>query len=143
MGAVVDQQTRSVEIMAVVTSPISKEMRPGALVELDTVAERLGITLTEDAEKALQGIGNAPEEPGAKNQELSTKNSLLLSAIEHPSIRGPAAQLARSGWQVDTIPVDRNGRINVATVAAMLQPTTRLVFNFDGTVRQGQRQRRI
>lgn len=36
---------------------------------------------------------------------------IAVSAIEHPCVLRPAAQLARQGWAVDTIPVDAGGRV--------------------------------
>ena len=42
-------------------------------------------------------------------------------------MRGPAAELVRSGFEVETIGVDRNGRIDAAVLAAQLRPATKLV----------------
>jgi len=41
-----------------------------------------------------------------------TPGCVAISAIEHPSVREPARQLTRLGWEVATIPVDREGRID-------------------------------
>ena len=58
-----------------------------------------------------------------KGAAASLKPGLLaVSAIEHPCILKPAAQLARSGWQVRAVAVDTAGRANfddfAETVAA-------------------------
>ncbi len=46
-----------------------------------------------------------------KGAAASCKPGLLaVSAIEHPCIAKPAAQLARNGWQVRTVAVDAAGR---------------------------------
>lgn len=37
---------------------------------------------------------------------------LAISAIEHPSVLKPAAQLAKRGWQLTVLPVDSEGRVD-------------------------------
>lgn len=55
----------------------------GALVELDTVAERLGVTLTEDAENALQAIGKAAAPvPGEETDPLKTANAAKWGRLQ-------------------------------------------------------------
>jgi cysteine desulfurase len=51
----------------------------------------------------------------------------LVSAVEHPSVLGPAARLAERGWQVERISVDRSGRLELGDFSAKLRPDTRLV----------------
>lgn len=49
------------------------------------------------------------------------KPSLLaVSAIEHPCVLEPAKQLSRQGWQVQTLPVDESGRVNVTAFEAQM-----------------------
>ena len=84
---------------------------------------------TEANNLALLGLGRSAER-GARNSERGEDNQaahLLISAVEHPSLRGPAAELVRSGFEVETIGVDRNGRIDAAVLAAQLRPATKLV----------------
>lgn len=52
---------------------------------------------------------------------------LLLSAIEHPASEAAAALLTQQGWQVERLPVDRQGRLDPAVVAERLAPPTRMV----------------
>jgi cysteine desulfurase len=52
---------------------------------------------------------------------------IMISAIEHPSVTEPAAELARRGWQVDRLPAGRNGILEVDRLDAMISPNTRLV----------------
>jgi cysteine desulfurase len=52
---------------------------------------------------------------------------LAVSAIEHPCVLKPAAQLARAGWQVETIAVDAAGRIDSADFARILALRPRLL----------------
>ncbi|HXE38049.1 MAG TPA: cysteine desulfurase family protein [Azonexus sp.] len=52
---------------------------------------------------------------------------LAVSAIEHPCILKPAAQLARQGWQVRQLAVDCAGSINLAEYAETLLDRPRLL----------------
>lgn len=52
---------------------------------------------------------------------------LIVSAIEHPSVIGPAEALAKRGWQVDRLGASRDGRVIVEQVSELLRPETRLV----------------
>lgn len=71
---------------------------------------------TEAIHMALLGAA-APLAPGR----------LLLSAVEHPATVAAAARLEERGWQVQTVPVDRAGRLDLAAFEALLEPPTRLV----------------
>jgi len=56
-----------------------------------------------------------------KGAAASLKPGLLaVSAIEHPCILKPAAQLARNGWQVETVAVDAAGRVDFAAFAGVV-----------------------
>ena len=52
---------------------------------------------------------------------------LAVSAIEHPCILKPAAQLARSGWQVRTVAVDAAGRADFADFAEVVAARPKLL----------------
>jgi len=63
-----------------------------------------------------------------KGAAASLKPGLLaVSAIEHPCILKPAAQLARNGWQVETVAVDVAGRVNFAAFASVVAARPRLL----------------
>jgi cysteine desulfurase len=51
----------------------------------------------------------------------------IISAIEHPSVTGPAEQLARRGWRIDRLPVSRQGVVRIDCLAELLRPDTRFV----------------
>lgn len=53
--------------------------------------------------------------------------SLALSAIEHPCILKPAAQLARQGWQLQSVAVDAAGRINFESFSEAVAARPRLL----------------
>lgn len=52
---------------------------------------------------------------------------LVISAVEHPCVHRPAAQLARAGWAVETIAVDSVGRVDSGAFAALVAKRPRLV----------------
>ena len=63
-----------------------------------------------------------------KGAAASLKPGLLaVSAIEHPCILKPAAQLARNGWQVRTVAVDPAGRANFADFAEVVAARPQLL----------------
>ena len=55
------------------------------------------------------------------------KRHLVVSAVEHPAVIEPALHLRSEGWELSVIPVDAQGRVDPADVAAALRPDTALV----------------
>lgn len=72
---------------------------------------------TESDNAALKGIALA--EPRGRH--------VLISALEHPAVSESAAWLGRLGYEVETIPVDRDGVVTPAALAAALRPDTTVV----------------
>lgn len=63
-----------------------------------------------------------------KGAAASLKPGLLaVSAIEHPCILKPAAQLARQGWQVRNLTVDGAGRVKIENYAEVLLEKPKLL----------------
>lgn len=54
-------------------------------------------------------------------------NHLITSAVEHPAVAEPLRFLARQGYQVTTLPVDTDGQVDPAQVAAAITDQTILV----------------
>ncbi|WP_254936747.1 MULTISPECIES: aminotransferase class V-fold PLP-dependent enzyme [unclassified Cyanobium] len=52
---------------------------------------------------------------------------LVISAVEHPATLAAAAQLQQRGWSVQTVPVDRQGLLDLDALDGLLVPPTRLV----------------
>src|SRR3990167_4759627 len=48
----------------------------------------------------------------------ASKRHLVISAIEHPAVMGPAMHLRRQGWDVTVLPVDAFGRVSVDDTSA-------------------------
>lgn len=79
---------------------------------------------TEANNLALMGLVGG----SVANAEPATPaGHVLVSAIEHPSIVGPGERLASEGYEVERIPVEPSGRVDVARIAELIRPTTRLV----------------
>jgi cysteine desulfurase len=57
----------------------------------------------------------------------SKPSSMLISAIEHPSVSGPAGALRKQGWRIETIPVTAEGLIDLQALAKQLSQEAKLV----------------
>lgn len=63
-----------------------------------------------------------------KGAAASLKSGLLaVSAVEHPCVLKPAAQLARQGWELRQIAVDAAGRVDLPDYAAVLTDKPKLL----------------
>lgn len=69
---------------------------------------------TEANNLALFGLARQP--PG----------QVIISAVEHPSVSEPVAELRRRGFKVDVLPVNGAGVACVEALSALLGPATRL-----------------
>ncbi|HEY6565540.1 MAG TPA: cysteine desulfurase family protein [Pirellulaceae bacterium] len=52
---------------------------------------------------------------------------VVISAIEHPAVSGPATELRRLGYEVSVCPCDRNGVLDLSALEDLLRPQTVLV----------------
>jgi cysteine desulfurase len=53
--------------------------------------------------------------------------NIVVSAIEHPSVMAMAEYQQSRGWEVRYLPVDRHGRVEVQSLAGLIDQRTRLV----------------
>ncbi len=51
----------------------------------------------------------------------------IISAMEHPSVRGPAEYLLEQGWGVDTVGLTSQGVVRRGRLAQLLRPDTQIV----------------
>jgi cysteine desulfurase len=49
------------------------------------------------------------------------RGRLLVGAVEHSAVLGPAEALAKQGWKVETVSVDDEGRYDLAALEALLK----------------------
>jgi len=86
--------------------------------ELDQFhADRVIFTSGGAESNHLALLGLAGDRPG----------HAVVSAIEHPSVVGPARWLARHGWQIDWLGVTPEGRVDADALPGLLRPETRFV----------------
>lgn len=105
--------------------------------EFGTVARR-AVELAREQVAALVGAAAAQvvfTSGGTESNNAFIKGAagmlrpsqIAVSAIEHPCVARPAAELARAGWKLRTLPADRDGRVSVADAALALQEATGIV----------------
>ncbi len=92
---------------------------------IDAQPDQLTFTgcATEANNLALLGVARAL----AADPSTVHKRHLIISAIEHPAVEAPAAELERQGWRVTRLPVDQYGLIALADLEQALNPETALV----------------
>ena len=97
--------------------------RQGLAELLGCGKERLVITSggTEAIHLALLGAS-----PALEQKLAPAAPRLLISAVEHPATRAAAAALERRGWQLQVLPVDRLGALDLEALQRLLEPPTAL-----------------
>ena len=73
---------------------------------------------TEAANLAVLGLARAMR---------ARARHVLVGATEHSCVRACAAELAREGFEVERVPLDARGEIDLAAFAARVRPDTALV----------------
>ncbi len=83
---------------------------------IDALPEEIVFTsgATESNNLAILGVA------GAARERNDQRRKLLTLAIEHPSVLAPFSELGRRGWQVEFVPVDRDGRVDVPALEEAL-----------------------
>lgn len=74
---------------------------------------------------ALKGVFESYQKTGLIPRPF--RNRYLISAVEHPSVRRTAEILRERGAEVELIPVDRNGQIDLNWLAEAIDERTALV----------------
>lgn len=77
---------------------------------------------TDANNRALMGVVRKWENDHPREQA-----HIIVSAIEHASVREVAAALEQEGVLVDILPVDREGRVLLEKLGSLLKPTTVLI----------------
>ncbi len=73
---------------------------------------------TESNNIAILGVALGQEKKDAR---------IITSSIEHPSVLNPCKQLERLGFQIDRLPVDLKGRIDLDQLKDAIQDSTVLI----------------
>jgi cysteine desulfurase len=83
---------------------------------------------TESNNLAILGlVGESAGKTSSLATPASSSRRVLISAIEHPSVFGAAEQLVRLGFDVEKIPVDSNGVIDLDALNDLTDQPTELV----------------
>jgi cysteine desulfurase len=84
---------------------------------------------TEANNLAVLGIARGASAAAAPrgNPARPLNDRIVVSAIEHSSVLGPAEHLLEEGWRLDTLGVDANGVAAVDRLGPLLDERTRLV----------------
>jgi cysteine desulfurase len=75
---------------------------------------------TESIDLALRGTVRAAQRAGRGGH-------VITSAVEHPAVLGACRELAEQGCEITVLPVDEQGRVAPAALAAALRDDTALV----------------
>ncbi len=70
-------------------------------------------------------------------EKFPDKNEIIVSTIEHKSVLNPIRYLARKGYKVRFLPVDRNGIVDLDTLEKWISPKTFLVTVIHGNNETG------
>lgn len=89
-----------------------------------------GLIGTETGEVIFTSCGTESNNLAVKGIVLGARKKgkhVVVSSIEHFSVLNSARTLAKSGFEVSTVPVDRHGRIDLQALEEALRPDTVLV----------------
>ena len=104
------------------------------------VGKKAKVLLEEARNRCAKAIGVKPESifftsGGTESDQIPllsllnkpSKGTILISSIEHPAVREQAEAMKKCGWNVDSIPADKNGIITPDAVEKLLTSDTMLV----------------
>lgn len=128
------------EVLATYTEIASKIWgNPSSLHRLGNQAHRF---LEASRKQVADLIGKDPQEivftsggteadnwilKGVAFEKQDFGRHILISAVEHPAIAESSQWLTQQGFEVELIPVDKTGRIDVEQFASQIRPDTILV----------------
>lgn len=99
----------------------------------DSIAKMIGSTSleviftaggSESNNLAIKGTLAALRRKGDKRRHI------LSSALEHPSLRRTFDSLVSEGYEVELVPIDRNGLVSVSEVESRLRPNETVLVSF-------------
>lgn len=96
---------------------------------IDEARQRVALAAGADpTEVVFTSGGSEANNLFLKGAAASLKpGALAVSAIEHPCVAKPAEELARQGWQLHKVEVDRQGRVDPQSYARVLACSPKLV----------------
>ncbi|MBI4483851.1 MAG: cysteine desulfurase [Acidobacteria bacterium] len=109
-----------------------REAREGSERARKQVAELIGASPEEIIFTASGSESNNLALKGAAQAHRHKGNHLVLSQIEHDSVRQPAASLQKQGFEVSFVPVDHQGTLDLEELEKCLTDRTILVSVMHG-----------
>ena len=100
------------------------------MAHIDQARERLAALLgAQTSEIIFTSCGTESDNAALRSALLTSKgrNKLVVSQVEHPAILNVAKDLERNGTQVERIPVDANGRLDMERAKEVIDEQTALV----------------
>ena len=108
---------------------------------MHTFGGQVGRKVRQGREQVARILGASPEEIiftscGTESDNTAVRSALatnpgkrhiVTTRVEHPAIHSLVARLAQEGYRVTEIPVDAEGRLNMAQYAKSLTPDTAIV----------------
>ncbi len=64
---------------------------------------------------------------GVAGTSAPRRKHLIVSSVEHPSVRAPAEALRARGWEVTFLPVDETGRVRIESLVGAIREETALI----------------
>ena len=102
-----------------------------ARVHMDEAREKVaGLVGADPSEVIFTSGGTESNNFALLGVALALKNvgqHIITCEIEHPSVLNPCRQLAGQGFQIDVLPVDRMGRIELDQLKERIQESTILI----------------
>ena len=100
------------------------------MAHIDQARERLAALLgAQTSEVIFTSCGTESDNAALRSAMLTQKgrNKLVVSQVEHPAILNVAKDLERNGTQVERLPVDTNGRLDMERAKELIDEQTALV----------------
>ncbi len=82
---------------------------------------------TEANNLALRGITDASLRKNLSKGSSTSKGHVIISSIEHSSVRGISDELEKHGWDITRLPAYEEGIVRTKDVRAALRPDTVLI----------------
>jgi len=93
-----------------------------ALSALDTARGQVAALVNaKPSQVVFTGGGTEADNLALKGVCHGAPQALVVGAIEHAAVLGPAEALAKQGWRVDYLPVDGEGRYDLAALERSLK----------------------
>lgn len=102
-----------------------------AAAAVDKAREQVARLLGCDVDEIIFTAGGTEADNlailGCARASQNSRHHAVTSAVEHPAVVEPLASLEREGWEVTTVAVGHDGRVNTKQLADAIRPDTAFV----------------